>query len=48
MDGDVAGGSFLCGNIAGMVTKRESAKAIVDDIVSGAEKLLKSAPALLS
>lgn len=48
VDGDVAGGSFLCGNIAGMVNKRESAKAIVDEIVAGAEKLLKSAPALLS
>ena len=46
-DGDLAGGSFLAGEVAGMVTRRESAADIVNDIIGGAERLLATAPALL-
>lgn len=42
-DGDVAGGSFLCGQGAGMVHERQSAAAIVDDLVDGAERVLAGA-----
>ena len=42
-EGDYEHGSFLCGQIAGMVTKREPAAAIVDDLVDGAERVLKGA-----
>ena len=46
-DGDNAGGSFLAGEVAGMITRRESAAAIVEDIMGGAEKLLREAPELV-
>ena len=39
-DGDLTGGSFLAGEVAGMIRRREPAAAIVDDIIGGAEKLL--------
>lgn len=39
-DGNLEEGSFLCGAIAGLVTKVESAKDIIEDIFTGAEKLL--------
>ncbi len=42
-DGDLAGGSFLAGEVAGMIKRRESAAAIVDDIIGGAESLLSKA-----
>lgn len=42
-DGDLAGGSFLAGEVAGMIRQRESAAAIVDDIIGGAERLLSKA-----
>lgn len=42
-EGDYEHGSFLCGQIAGMVTKREPAAAIVDDLVDGAERVLREA-----
>ena len=42
-EGDYEHGSFLCGQIAGMVTKREPAAAIVDDLMDGAEHVLKEA-----
>ena len=42
-DGDLAGGSFLAGEVAGMIRQRESAAAIVDDIIGGAESLLSKA-----
>lgn len=42
-EGDYEHGSFLCGQIAGMVTKREPAAAIVDDLMDGAERVLKEA-----
>ena len=47
-DGDLSGGSFLAGEVAGMVTRRESAADIVNDIIGGAEKLLAAAPDLLT
>ena len=46
-DGDLSGGSFLAGEVAGLIRKKESAAQIVDDIISGAERLLASAPELL-
>jgi len=46
-DGDLSSGSFLAGEVAGMVQKEEWAKEIVDDIIGGAEKLLASAPKLV-
>ena len=47
-DGDLAGGSFLAGEVAGLITRRESAADIVNDIIGGAERLLASAPGLLT
>ena len=41
-DGDLAGGSFLAGEVAGLITKEETAAEIVDDIIIGAEKLLSN------
>jgi enoyl-[acyl-carrier protein] reductase II len=46
-DGDLSGGSFLAGEVAGLITKTEPAAAIVDDIIGGAEKLLAQAPQLI-
>lgn len=46
-EGDLSGGSFLAGEVSGMIKKKESAKEIVEDIVSGAEKLLRNAPKLV-
>ena len=46
-EGDLAGGSFLAGEAAGLVTRRETAADIVNDIIGGAERLLAAAPALL-
>ena len=46
-DGDLSGGSFLAGEVAGMVTCIEPAAAIVEDIMGGAEKLLAKARQLV-
>ena len=46
-DGDSAGGSFLAGEVAGMITRRETAAEIVNDIITGAEGLLSAAPGLI-
>ena len=46
-DGDLAGGSFLAGEVAGMITRTEPAAAIVEDIMGGAEKLLAQARQLV-
>ena len=46
-DGDLSGGSFLAGEVAGMVTCIEPAAAIVGDIMGGAEKLLAKARQLV-
>lgn len=42
MEGD-PNGSYMAGEVAGMVNKIEPAKAIVEDIILGAEKILKEA-----
>lgn len=42
-EGDGEHGCFMCGQIAGMVKRQESAKAIVDDLCDGAEACLKEA-----
>ena len=47
-DGDLSGGSFLSGEVAGMITRRESAADIVNDIIGGAGRLLAAAPDLLT
>ena len=44
-DGNYEEGSFLCGQIAGMVNERQRAREIVDDLVDGAERVLKGASA---
>ena len=44
-EGDVERGSFLCGQVAGMVRERQSAADIVDDLVSDGEKVLGEAGA---
>jgi len=41
IDGNIDEGSFLCGAIAGMVNKEQTAKEIVEEIFAEAEKLLK-------
>ena len=46
-DGDLAGGSFLSGEVAGMLKQCQSAASIVNDIMDGAEKALAHAQALL-
>ena len=47
VDGDFSKGSFLAGEVAGLVSKVEPAAAIVEDVMQGAEKLLKNAPSLI-
>lgn len=47
-DGDLAGGSFLAGEVAGMIKKKETAREIVEDLMDGAERLLAGAPGLLA
>ena len=46
-DGDLAGGSFLAGEVAGLIRRTESAADIVNDIIGGAEQCLAAAPKLL-
>ncbi len=41
VDGDDSKGCFIAGQIAGMVNKEQSAKEIIDELVSQAEELLK-------
>ena len=43
-DGDLSGGSFLAGEVSGLIKRTEPAAAIVNDIINGAEQLLLSAP----
>lgn len=40
MEGDVVNGTLMAGQIAGMISKRESCQAIIDDIMTTANKLL--------
>lgn len=44
VEGDEKQGSFLCGQIAGLVKRIEPVAAIIDDVITGAEKLLRGAP----
>ena len=46
-DGDLSGGSFLAGEVAGLIRRRESAADIVNDIIGGAEELLGRANELI-
>jgi len=46
-DGNLSEGSFLAGEVAGMIRRKETAAQIVDDIIGGAERLLAAAPSLL-
>lgn len=46
-DGDNASGSFLAGEVAGMITRCQPAAEIVEDIICGAEKLLRGAGELV-
>ena len=41
VDGDTDNGSVLAGQIAGMITKRQSCQEIVDEVMDQAERLLK-------
>ena len=47
-EGDLAGGSFLAGEVTGLIVRRETAADIVNDIIGGAERLLASAPEVLT
>ena len=47
-DGDGSLGSYLAGEVAGMIRRRETAAEIVGDIMGGAEKLLGAAPGLIA
>lgn len=42
-DGNYEEGSFMCGEVAGMVKKEQSAAEIVDDLMQGCEETLKGA-----
>lgn len=47
VEGDVENGFVLAGQIVGAVTKEQTCKEIIDEIMADAEKLLKNAPELL-
>ena len=40
MEGDVVNGTVMAGQIAGMVTKKQSCKEIIDEIMAQAGALL--------
>ena len=40
IDGDIKTGTVMAGQIAGMIKQQNTCKEIIDDIMSGAEKLL--------
>lgn len=42
-EGDLENGSFLCGEIAGLINKEQTCKEIIEEIVTEAEELLKNA-----
>lgn len=46
-DGDLAGGCFLAGEVAGMLKQCQSAESIVNDIMDGAQKVLAHAKELI-
>ena len=41
VDGNLEEGSFMCGAIAGMVTEIKPCKAIIEEMFTKAEELLK-------
>jgi enoyl-[acyl-carrier protein] reductase II len=43
IEGDLSGGCFMCGQIAGLVSKEQTSKVIIEEMFSGAEKMLKGA-----
>lgn len=43
VDGDLKGGSFLCGECAGLVKERMSCRQIIEDVVNGAQRALGGA-----
>jgi len=45
VDGDLMNGCFLAGQIAGMIKKEQSAKDIIEELMSGAETVLGGASA---
>lgn len=47
MDGDVVNGTVMAGQIAGLINKKQSAKEIIDEIMSEATNLLKNAGSLV-
>ena len=47
-DGDWENGSFLCGQIAGLVNKEQSCKEILEEIVAETEEVLKKATSHLA
>ncbi len=44
-EGDWENGSFLCGEVAGLVTKEQTCREIIEEIVAEAEGILKKAAA---
>jgi enoyl-[acyl-carrier protein] reductase II len=42
VEGDVEEGSVMAGQISGLVTKRKSAKAIIEDVMAEAEKTIRA------
>ncbi len=46
-EGDWENGSFLCGEVAGLVNEEQTCKEMIEEIVASAEKLLKAAAARL-
>ena len=47
MEGDIVHGKVMAGQIAGLVSKKQSAKEIIDEIMSEATNLLKNAGSLV-
>ena len=47
MDGDIVNGTVMAGQIAGLINKKQSAKEIIDEIMSEATNLLKNAGSLV-
>ena len=47
MEGDVVNGTVMAGQIAGLVSKKQSAKEIIEEIMSEATNLLKNAGSLV-
>ena len=47
MEGDIVNGTVMAGQIAGLVSKKQSAKEIIDEIMSEATNLLKNAGSLV-